>query len=149
MIIYSAKHGIDNKDWKIYTTNTGRRDFLINLGIALFNYGIGVDWKGEKHPDYMHTGDFIPCDCKKCYFCINGHTGDIAHAGKKCAAPVVVVHECGTRVKTKRCAAEHVDLNMTGSSYCRMCYRNMDKCMEASENRKKANNSRWACPICK
>ena len=76
--------GVINEDWKRYKSkNNGRHDFQIDLGIALLNYGIGLDWVGDERPDYMRTGEFIPCDCKKCYFCLNGHTTGIAHAGRK------------------------------------------------------------------
>ena len=57
-----------NTDWKRYLNkNTGRHDFQIDLGIDLLNYGISLDWKGNKHPSYMRTNQFIPCDCKRCY----------------------------------------------------------------------------------
>lgn len=150
VIIYGVKHGVGNDDWKIYTTNTGRHDFQIDLGISLLNYGIALDWTGENRPDYMRAGEFIPCGCKKCFFCINGHTSGIAHAGKKRAAPPVVEYKCGTRVKTKKCTELRVNLDMPCSSYCRMCYRNNknDKTTSA-EAKKKCKMSRLGCAICK
>jgi len=57
-----------------------------------------LDWVGDKIPDYMRIGDFIPCNCGRCYFCFNGHTTGtgIAHAGKKRAA-VMDAYKYGKR----------------------------------------------------
>ena len=70
---------------------------------------MALDWtgQGKPGPDYMRTGEFIPCDYKKRFF-IKGHTSGVAHAGKKRVAAVMVVHKCGTRVKTKKCSTERV-----------------------------------------
>ena len=108
-------------------------------------YGIGLDWVGDERPDYMRTGEFIPCDCKKCYFCLNGHTTGIAHAGKK-RAPVVE-YKCGTRARTKRCSTERVNLNKN-SKYCKMCYRKQGDVGTVKERTKKCNASRLGCVIC-
>ena len=111
----------------------------------MLNYGIGLDWTGNERPDYMRTGEFIPCNCNKCYVCINVHTTGIAHAGKK--RPPVVVFKCGMRVKTKKCSTVRVNLGR-GSDYCRMCYRKQEKNGTAKEKRKKCTNSQMGCPIC-
>ena len=122
VVNYCVSMVVINVDWKCYTNrNNGRQDFQIDLGLAILNYGIGLDWVGDERPDYMHTGVFIPCNCKKCYFCLNGHTSGIDHANQK-RLPVVE-YKCGTRVKTKKCSVVRVDL-CKGGSYCRMCYRN-------------------------
>ncbi len=59
-------------------------DFQINLGISLMNYDVGLDWDGvpEERPSYMRTGVFKPCDCKKCFFCLQGHTNSISTVHK-------------------------------------------------------------------
>ena len=94
----------------------------------------------------MRTGDFIPCNCKKCYFCLNGHTSGIAHANRK--RPPVVEYKCGTRVKTKQCSVVRVDLGM-GGSYCRMCYMNTEMTGSTAEKKKKCRTSRLGCVICR
>ena len=43
-------------------------DFQIDLGIALLNHGIGLDWDGDERPDYVRVGSLVPCNCNKCYF---------------------------------------------------------------------------------
>ena len=51
--------------------NGGWRKFQIDLGIALLNYGIGLDWDGTKvspKPCWTRQSEFVPCDCKKCFF---------------------------------------------------------------------------------
>jgi len=68
----------------------------------------------------MHVDDFVPYNCNKCYFCVNGHTSGIAHAQKKrAAAAPIIEYKCKTRVRTKECLTEHVDLGVE-SCYCRM-----------------------------
>ena len=143
--IYCASMVVINADWKCYKSkNNGRHDSQIDLGIAILNYGIGLDWVGDERPDYMHTGDFIPCNCKKCYFCLNGHTSGIAHANRK--RPPVVGYKCGTRVRTKKCSVVRVDLGK-GGSYCRMCYRNTGKTSSTAEKKRKCKYSRLGCAI--
>ena len=98
-----------------------------------------MDWVGDEQPDYMRTGDFIPCNCKKCYFCLNEHTSGIAHENRK-RLPVVE-YKCGTRVKTKKCLVVRVDLGK-GGSYCRMWYRNTGITTSTAEKKNKYNMSR-------
>ena len=94
----------------------------------------------------MRTGDFIPCNCKTCYFCLNGHTSGIAHVNRK--RPPVVEYKCETRVKTKKCSVVRVDLGK-GNSYCRMCYMNTEKTGSTAEKKKKYSRSRLGCVICR
>ena len=122
------------------------RKFQIDLGISLLNKGISMDWVGEKMPEYVQVTEFIPCDCKKCYFYLHGYTSGIAHADKKRAAPTVVQYKCGTTLKTKKCSTERVNLEK-GSCYCRMCYMKQDKTLTYATKRKKCNTSRMGCEI--
>ena len=100
----------------------------------------------------MRKDAFIPCDCDKCYFCLNGHTSGIAHAPKKREAhrPTVIVYKCNTRQKVETCkdVKERVDI-MKNSKYCKMCYRKQGKVGTVAERLKKCNTSRLGCPICK
>ena len=72
----------------------------------MLNHVIALDWDEDKQPDYVRIGEFYPCNYKKYYFCINGHTTGIAHVGKKRAAPTMVQYKCITTLKTKKCTAD-------------------------------------------
>jgi hypothetical protein len=60
-----------------------------------------------KRPDYMRAGGFVPCDCKRCFFCINGHTSGIKHAGDKRRS---VVYKCSKRARTVKCTTVRVNI---------------------------------------
>ena len=122
VVMYCSKLGVCPKDWNRYRSkNNGRHDFQIDLGLAVLNHAIALDWDGDEWPDYVRTGEFYPCNCKKCYVCINGHTTGIAHAGKKQSAQKMI-YKCGTRAKTHECGTVCINLGK-GSKYCKMCYR--------------------------
>ena len=56
------------------------KKFQIQLGLDTINYAISKAWDGKlERPDWMRQKDFVPCDCKRCYFCLNGFTTGIAH----------------------------------------------------------------------
>ena len=109
--------------WGLYLDkNGGRRKFQIDLGIALLNYGIGLDWDGIKvslKPHWMRQLEFVPCDCEKCFFCLKGLTTGIAHKKNE---RVKIEYTCGSRRHTKKCTTERVKLK-NYSDYCRMCLR--------------------------
>ena len=145
--------GIGKSHWKKYTkeNQSGRHDFQIDLGLALLNRGIEMDWVGNKRPDYMRTGEFIPCDCNKCYFCLNGYTTGIAHADPKRAGgrPVAILYKCNKRAKVETCADVKERVNIKkGGHYCKMCYRKQGKVGTAQEKRKRCKLSRLGCPFC-
>jgi hypothetical protein len=122
VVCFLAKGGVGKKEWRRYDDkNQGQHDFQIDLGIALMNYGISTEWKDttEARPNFIRQTAFLPCDCKKCFFCMNGFTNGIQHRPSK-KAKVVVQYKCGTRVKTNQCTGEQVDLGL-GCTYCRMC----------------------------
>jgi hypothetical protein len=96
IMTFLAEQGIRKPEWKKYRDkNEGCHNFQINLGISLLNYGIGLDWDGvsANRPSYMRIGAFKPCDCKKCFFCLKGHTNGIAHRPQK-QAKVTVEYKC-------------------------------------------------------
>ena len=64
---------------------------------------------------------FVPCDCDKCFFFLNGFTNGITHWLKK-QAKVTVTYACGTWVRKNECTNERVSLGMKSGVYCRMCY---------------------------
>ena len=45
----------------------------------MMTYAIELEWTREKYSQWMRQHPFLPCDCKKCYFCVNGHTSEVAH----------------------------------------------------------------------
>jgi hypothetical protein len=76
----------------------GHHNFQIDLGINLMNYGIGLEWDGksENRPNFMPKGSLVPCDCDKCFFCVNGLTNGITHSqSKKARVTVEYAAECG------------------------------------------------------
>ena len=117
------------------------------------NYGISTEWKDttEARPNFLRQTAFLPCDCEKCFFCMNGFTNGIQHRPSK-KAKVVVQYKCGTRVKTIQCTGERVDLGL-GCTYCRMCYRKLLGTMASEQKtavrKKMCRTSRMGCPICK
>ena len=142
-----------NPDRKRYLpSHTGRHDFQIDLGIALLDYGICLDWDGEsKRPDWMRQMDRVPCDCKKCYFCLNGHTTGIDHRRKR---ELEVVYAHGQTLMTDDCTEDRVNIGMKGGRYFGMCYRKQADSLTQTEKKKRCNSSTLGCgqcrePICK
>ena len=109
VVIYLAAACIGKENWKTYRKATnGRHDFQIDLGLDLMAYAIALEWDGVgKRPGWMRQMKFLPCDCRKCYFCVNGHTNGIEHpVGEECE----VVYANGARVLTVGCVEEHVNI---------------------------------------
>eukprot|EP00956_Cyclotella_meneghiniana_P022021 scaffold40902_cov50-Cyclotella_meneghiniana.AAC.1 len=96
--------------WTLYSDkNGGLRRFQIDLGIALMNYGIGLDWNGDvntQRPRWMRRLDFVPCDCEKCFFCVHNLTTGIDHKRKN----VTIQYACGSQRRTKKCTTDKVHL---------------------------------------
>ena len=78
IITFLVEDGI-RQDWRKYSSkNGGREDYQIDLGIDLLNYAIQYDldhkdelgYSGE-YPNWMRQGYLDPCDCGRCWFCIN------------------------------------------------------------------------------
>jgi hypothetical protein len=65
----------------LYLGKHSRYEFQIDLGIAVVNHGIEQEWEDDDGPclNWMCQADFLPCECKKCFFSINGLTNGIAH----------------------------------------------------------------------
>jgi hypothetical protein len=114
--------------------------------MALLNYAISLDWDGKsKRPGWMRQKYFLPCDCKKCYFCINGHTSS---ACRKRDKEYTVEFKCSKRQRTKKCTTEGVTIASSGS-YCRLCYKKKPKKdMPAKQKKKESNNSTKGCESC-
>jgi len=148
IVSWFAVHELGCASWKRYLKNGGRRAFQIDLAIDLFNYGLALDWDGgEERPSYMRKDTFIPCDCKKCYFCQTGHTGTVRGVDTK-KRKAVFHYKCGGRRVTEGCTEERVDLGL-GSLYCKMCYRTAPGTLSAKDKRKLCKTSRLGCNQCR
>jgi hypothetical protein len=147
-----AKAGIGPVEWKKYTSkHNGRHDFQIHLAISLMNRAISLDWDGRSdRPNYMRQRDFEPCDCKRCYFCKNGHTGRICNKMKQ---DYVMQYKCGKRLRKRGCSDVRVKV-LNNSDYCRMCYRNhpgvdaSGNAINSKERKAACNQSYLGCPSC-
>ncbi len=107
------------------------------------------DGAGEKRPNFMRQDPFVPCNCGKCFFCLNGITTGIAHPPSK-KVKVTVEFNCGTRLKTNKCTADRVSLGMKSGGYCRMCYRKQ-ACtdLKANDRIQRCRTSAMGCAVCK
>jgi hypothetical protein len=102
-----------------------------------------------ERPNFMRQDPFVPCDCGKCFFCLNGITTGIAHPPTK-KAKVTVEYKCGTRVTTNKCTDVRVSLGLSSGKYCRMCYRKqLTTELSAKDRQQRCRTSRMGCPICK
>jgi hypothetical protein len=117
-----AKAGIGPVRWKRYLSkNAGRHDFQVELGIALLNCAIEMDWNGVgPKPAWMRQTVLVPCDCKMCYFCLKGLTNGVAH---KQQSQTVIHYKCGKRLRVRGCTDIRVRVR-NNKDYCRRCYRN-------------------------
>ena len=154
VICWLVSNGVGYKEWRRYLkSRDGRREFQIDLAISLINYAIALDWDGgDDRPSYMRKDAFEPCNCKKCIFCTNGHTGVIRGVDMK-KRKSVFHYQCGGRLVSEGCTTERVNLN-TGNQYCRMCYRLQDTAVPSEQRKKNCHRSRLGCrqcqePICK
>ena len=67
-----------------------------------------MDWDGKsEHLNWKRQGEFTPCACDKCNFCLNGFTTVIAHKRKMEAT---IVYRCNKRVATEECNEDRVNL---------------------------------------
>ena len=123
IVRWLADAGIGQEGWKKYQSkNNGRHDFQIDLGIALLNRAISWDWDGksmQSMPEWMRQGNFLPCDCNQCYFCINKLTSGTC---KKREREYIMEYKCGKRARTKGCTTNRVKIR-NNVSWCRVCYR--------------------------
>ena len=123
IVVACVSVGIGKPEWKKYASkNNGRHDFQVDLAIALMNYALAAEWDGaEERPSWMRQREFVPCDCKECYFCLNGHTTGISHQ-QKYTKVKVVSSRTGLATWTDKCTDVAVNLGR-GGDYCRQCMR--------------------------
>ncbi len=119
--IFCANAKIGPKKWRqSRDKNGGHMKLQIDLGIELSTFAIELERADSTitRPGWLHQTSFIPCDCKKCFFCLNKLTNGIHH----CPETIVVIHHSdGSKTKTPTCTSTAVRI-MKNSSYCRICY---------------------------
>jgi len=132
--------------------NGGRRKFQIQLGLDILSYAISNAWDGRgERPDWMRQAPFVPCECNKCYFCLNGHTTGIGHQKKY--QKIKVIHTKNKKVtRVDRCTNDWLPLGRA-SSYCRMCLRKLHRAtgkdgrlLTFKQKRKLCTTSTKGCP---
>ncbi len=153
VVCFLIKGDVGQEQWKRYLdTHSGHHDFQIDLALSIMNYGIGLQWDGESatRPNFLQQTAFVPCDCGKCFFCLNGITTGIAHPPST-RAKVTVEYACGTRVKTNKCMSDRVNLGLKSGEYCRMCYQKQvsTELVKAKGRKQRCRTSRLGCAICK
>jgi hypothetical protein len=135
----------DNHKWHKYLSkNGGRYKFQMDLGLALISYGIGMDWEEgfdeDKKPPYMRKSNYVPCGCKRCFFCKNGKTQGVDHK------------RAGRSLKqAKKCPEKRTSL-VRKSRYCKSCYSKIREekgtSIGKAEIKKKCNYSSMGCSVC-
>jgi hypothetical protein len=152
VVCFLIKSDIGQKQWKRYLDDhSGHHDFQIDLALSVMNYRISVQWdvESDERSNFMRQDPFIPCDCNKCFFCLNGITTGIAHPPKK-KAKVIVEFKCGTRVTTNKCTDERLSLGLSSGKYCWMCYRKqLTTELSAKDRQQRCRTSAMGCLICK
>ena len=109
------------------------------------NYTIRNSWNGSgPKPNWMRQLDPLPCECDKCFFCLNSLTSGIDHKHKRKTVTHFVQHD-HTRTKTFDCTDKRVDLQI-GSSYCKQCYR--ERTGTRKQKMEKFPTSHMGCPSC-
>jgi hypothetical protein len=135
---------------KYLRKNDGRYYFQMDLGTALISEGIFRDWKDPRDPTsqkppYMRQGEFVPCGCKTCFFCVNGFTTGIAHKRKQATelqGGYDTVYCTGTREKISESAT---------SQRCRVCMkreRELDPSASNKRIKSRAGSTRLGCRTC-
>jgi hypothetical protein len=107
----------------MYLRKDGCFEFQIDLAQALINYALEHEWEDldGPGPNWMRQKEFLPRDCKKCFFCrVKGLTNGISHKRK---AKTIVVESKKKRHVIVGHTNFRVKWGKKGSSYCRMCYR--------------------------
>jgi Transposase IS4 len=131
--------------WKGYCSkNGGREKFQKDLAQKVIEYGIRLDWTDvtdeNAKPAYMRNMAYVPCDCKTCFFCIEGLTHGVDHRSRGHQATI----EVGTCPNNRTIIA-----NSPGR--CRLCYQQLrlehpDWTVERAKS--KCHKTRMGCCKC-
>ena len=112
----------------------------------LMNYAIRNSWNnldGPK-PNWMRQSQPLPCECDKCFFCLNSLTTGIDYKRKRKTVTHFVQHDC-THTKTIGCIDKQVN-SKKGTDYCKQCYRVREGTKQ--QKLKGITKSRMGCPTC-
>ena len=111
----------------------------------MMDYGIRLDWgdvsNNECRPKWMRQVDFLPCDCKVCFFCKERFTGGIYHAPKQMSP--------GRKRKAPMCSGRYEKMYQR---YCGPCYKERRKqypSEHSKASRKSVSKSSYGCTTCK
>jgi hypothetical protein len=107
VLCFLIKSDIGQEQWKRYLDHHSKRhNFQIDLALSIMNHGIGLQWDGAsaKRPNFMRQDPFVPYNCGKCFFCLNGITTGIAYPPSK-KAKVTVEYACRTQVLSHKCTS--------------------------------------------
>ena len=127
-------------DWKKYLSKEdGRKNFQLDLGVLLMEFGIRYDWDNvmneSERPDWMRQKPLRPCECDFCFFCKQGLTYGIFHArGKKRVNKRKAVTISYFRKRKKVCSG--LRESFVFSRYCGSCYRAQDINLTTEERKK-------------
>jgi hypothetical protein len=67
--VYCPNNDIRPKPWKLYLGKSSCYEFQINVGIAIINHVIKLDWEDLDRPfNQMNPNMCVPCECKKASF---------------------------------------------------------------------------------
>ena len=84
-VLVCVSIGVGDEKWSKYKKKkNGWYYFQIDLGMEIMKLAVASEWTdlSAPRPDWMRQTAWIPCDCKKCFFCLNGFTSGIAHKTK-------------------------------------------------------------------
>lgn len=146
--------------YKHMDRGTGRFEFQMDLGIALINKGVMMDWvdpndPNRERPSYVRKSGWIPCACGTCVFCKYKLTTGIDHAtilksGKKQRRSVTLDNN------PKECSGEWEIMNKKGNARrCKLCIDRVNSrdphspSLSKKERRKLIKESRKGCRVCK
>ena len=136
--------------WKNVNNKNGRRNFQIDLGIALIAYGIETDWtdRSMPKPKWMRTKEPKPCECEKCFFCKSGETKGMFNEK---TTVITTSSKTGKKRKKKRsCTSERMTLSdyTNGGRYCQQCYDEQPSALTVAQKKNRCRKSRCGCPSC-
>jgi hypothetical protein len=142
--------------WQISEISEERGGFKcqVDLGIEILNYAIRKEWTdlNEPPPQWMRQTGWLPCECGRCFCCLNGLTNWIGHR-KKWTRTIFIQHD-NTRTMTDNCTTKRVDLDR-GCEHCKICLRKInanptEEQMTMNGEQRERKHSRhlgWAMPF--
>ena len=102
--------GVVLKEWRAQKVSEGPGTKRV------IEYGIRLDWPDvtdeNAKPAYMRNMAYVPCDCKTCFFCIEGLTHGVDHQSRG--------HQATNAVET---CPNNQTIIANSPIQCRVCYR--------------------------